>query len=231
MSRIIVKISGEALGSEEAIYENNTMNELIGDLKKLIKEGHEIGIVVGGGNIWRGAGKEVERTMADQMGMLATVMNAIYFKALAENSDLESIVYTPFPAGAFTKIYDRECVLSSMKKGNLAIFAGGTGHPFFSTDTIPALRALELHADRVLFAKNIDGVYDKDPNKHENAVKYEKLTYREVLDRGLEAMDLTAIVLLEKGGIDSVAFPLNEKNSIYRAALEEEGFGTKINSR
>ena len=230
MSRIIVKISGEALSSGDTIYENNTINEIITDLNNLINAGHELGIVIGGGNIWRGAGKEVERTMADQMGMLATIMNSIYFKALAENFGLESIIYTPFPAGAFTKVYDRECVLSSMKKGNLAIFAGGTGHPFFSTDTIPALRALELHADRVLFAKNIDGVYDKDPNKHNNAVKYKKLTYREVLEQGLEAMDLTAIVLLEKGGIDSIAFPLNEKNSIYRAALEEENFGTNITS-
>ncbi|MCL1924669.1 MAG: uridine monophosphate kinase, partial [Defluviitaleaceae bacterium] len=123
---------------------------------------------------------------------------------------------------------DREDVLKNMKKGKLAIFAGGTGHPFFSTDTIPALRALELAADRVLFAKNIDGVYNKDPNKYEDAVKYEKLTYREILENGLEAMDLTAIVLLEKGGINSAAFPLNEKNSIYRAANEEKGFGTKI---
>ncbi|MCL1924817.1 MAG: UMP kinase, partial [Defluviitaleaceae bacterium] len=111
MSRIIIKISGEALAGTNTIYENDTINNLIEDLRKLIKEGSELGIVIGGGNIWRGAGKEVERTMADQMGMLATIMNAIYFKALAKNSNLESIVYTPFSAGAFTKLYDREDVL------------------------------------------------------------------------------------------------------------------------
>ena len=230
MSKIIIKMSGEALSSEKEIYENKIIEALVLDIKKLLEEKKEVGIVIGGGNIWRGAGKEIERTMADQMGMLATIMNSIYFKAFAENYGVYSHIYTPMPAGAFTHVYDREKVLLSMEEGKFVIFAGGLGHPFFSTDTIPVLRALELKADRVLFAKNIDGIYDKDPKKHEDAVKYKKLTYKEIIQNRLEVIDLAAAVLLENGGIKSTIFGLSEKNSVYRAATEEESFGTIINS-
>ena len=184
-------------------------------VKTLVDEGLQVAIVIGGGNFWRGRTSEsMERTKADQIGMLATVMNCIYVSDAFRTAGMETEVYTPFVCGAFTELFSKDKAVKALNEGKVVFFAGGTGHPYFSTDTATALRAIEIEADAILLAKSIDGVYDSDPAVNKDAVKYDSITMEEVLDQKLGVIDLTATIMCLENKMPLAVFGLNEENSI-----------------
>ncbi len=219
MARVILKLSGEALSGEgNRGFSEEMCRKVAGQVREVLA-GNEIGIVIGGGNFWRGrTGNEITRPKSDQIGMLATVMNCIYVSEIFRNEGMDTEIFTPFAVGAFTKLYDRDAVLESMKKKKVVFFAGGTGHPYFSTDTGVVLRAVETEADVILLAKNVDGIYDSDPALNPGAVRYDTVSIAEVVRLGLKAVDLTASVLAMENKIPMRVFALQEENSIIRAA-------------
>lgn len=216
MSRIILKLSGEALAGEKHHgFDEATVIEVAKQVKQLTDKGTEVGIVIGGGNFWRGRTSEtIDRTKADQIGMLATVMNCIYVSEIFRYVGMKTAVLTPFECGSITKLYSKDRANKYFERGMVVFFAGGTGHPYFSTDTATALRAIEIEADAILLAKSIDGVYDSDPAVNENAVKYDSITMEEVLDQKLGVIDLTATIMCLENKMPLAVFGLNEENSI-----------------
>lgn len=231
--RIIIKLSGEALsnGSNQAIDPEKVrvIAKEVVDAYNL--GGLEIGIIVGGGNIWRGkiaAEMGMERSSADYMGMIATILNALALQNAIEELGVETRTMTSLNIPQVAEPYIRRKAISNLEKNRIVIFGGGTGNPYFSTDTTSALRAAEIGAKRILMAKNgTDGVYNKDPRKHKDAVKYEKLTHHEVLEERLEVMDSTAAALCKDNGIEIVVFDMNESGNIRRVAAGEN-IGTLI---
>lgn len=190
--------------------------------------GVQVSIVIGGGNFWRGrSSKNMDRTKADQIGMLATVMNAIYFSEAMENVGISSVVQTPIIIGTITEQFSKDKALEHLNSGKALIFAGGTGHPFFSTDSITALRGAELEVDALLFAKNIDGVYDSDPKLNPNAKKFDILPCEDIIKNNLKVIDLTAASLCLEQEIPIVIFDLDTIDGIKRAVLEEN-IGTLV---
>ena len=181
--RIVLKLSGEALAGEKGSgFDENTINNIVADIKKVVDMGVEVSLVIGGGNFWRGrSSSNMDRTRADQIGMLATVMNALYVSEAMRNQGMEVVIQTPIIIGSVTEQFSKQSALKYLSEGKVLIFAGGTGHPFFSTDSITALRGAELEVDALLFAKNIDGVYDSDPRINPNAKKYDTLPCEEII--------------------------------------------------
>lgn len=223
--RVVVKISGEALANKDTnSYSDEIVVKIVKQVKEAIKNGTEVSLVVGGGNYWRGRSSDskMDRTVADSIGMLATVMNALYLSDAFRQQGIDAEVFTPIKIGAMTLEFRKKDVINLISKGGVAIFAAGLGHPLFSTDTITALRAAELECDCVLYAKSIDGIYDSDPNSNKNAIKFKELTYREIIARNLKAIDLTAMQLCEENNIDSLVFALDEENSIINACKNDE---------
>lgn len=216
MKRILLKLSGEALaGAKKTGFDEETVIAVSRQIRTIAEEGTQVGIVIGGGNFWRGRTSEsMERTKADQIGMLATVMNCIYVSDAFRTAGMETEVYTPFVCGAFTELFSKDKAVKALDEGKVVFFAGGTGHPYFSTDTATALRAIEIEADVILLAKSIDGVYDSDPAVNENAVKYDSITMEEVLDQKLGVIDLTATIMCLENKMPLAVFGLNEENSI-----------------
>ena len=216
MKRILLKLSGEALaGAKKTGFDEATVIAVSKQIRAIAEEGTQVGIVIGGGNFWRGRTSEsMERTKADQIGMLATVMNCIYVSDAFRTAGMETEVYTPFVCGAFTELFSKDKAVKALDEGKVVFFAGGTGHPYFSTDTATALRAIEIEADAILLAKSIDGVYDSDPAVNENAVKYDSITMEEVLDQKLGVIDLTATIMCLENKMPLAVFGLNEENSI-----------------
>ena len=227
--RVIIKISGEALAGENGTGINNdVVKQVVGQIKKVHDLGIEIGMIIGGGNFWRGRqGGDMDRTTADHMGMLATVINALAMQDALEKSGLPTRVQTALTITRVAEPYILRKALRQLEKGRIVIFACGTGNPYFSTDTGAALRAAEIGAEVLLLAKNIDGVYDSDPRKNPDAKKIDEISYIDVIKRGLNAMDTTAISLCMENNINIVAFGLSEKDSIVRAATGEK-IGTLI---
>lgn len=188
----------------------------------------QIGIVIGGGNFWRGRTSEnIDRTKADQIGMLATVMNCIYVSEIFRSVGLETSILTPFECGSFTKLFSKDRAIRYFAQGQVVFFAGGTGHPYFSTDTGVVLRAIEVEADVILLAKSIDGVYDDDPNENPAAKKYDEVTLDELIARNLQVVDMTASILARDNKVPMWVFGLNEENSIVNA-LKGSFRGTKV---
>ncbi len=218
--RVLLKLSGEALaGQKQTAFCEETCTLVAEQVKQLVEEGIQVSIVIGGGNFWRGRTSEtIDRTKADQIGMLATVMNCIYVSEIFRHVGITTEVYTPFACGSMTKLFSKDEVVACMKRGGVAFLAGGTGHPYFSTDTATILRAVELDCDIVLNAKAIDGVYDSDPKTNPEARKYDRISAREVLDQRLGVIDLTATVLCMENKMPVLLFGLNEENSIVDAA-------------
>ncbi len=216
MKRVLLKLSGEALaGSKKTGFDEPTVTKVAYQVKQLIDQGIEVGIVIGGGNFWRGRSSEnIDRTKADQIGMLATVMNCIYVSEIFRSVGMETQVYTPFACGAFTELFSKDKVLAGFKKGVVSFLAGGTGHPYFSTDTATVLRAIEIEADIILLAKSIDGVYDSDPKSNPDAKKYDKISIQEVIDQKLGVVDMAASILCMENKMPMLVFGLNEENSI-----------------
>ncbi len=233
--RIILKLSGEALAGEKGFGINPpVIKEIIEEIKEVHELGVEIAIVVGGGNIWRGTiGEEMgmERAQADYMGMLATVMNALALQDTLENVDVPTRVQTSIEMRQIAEPYIRRRAVRHLEKGRIVIFAGGTGNPYFSTDTTAALRAAEIGADVILMAKNsVDGVYSADPKIDKNAVKFDNLTHMEVISKGLHVMDSTASSLSMDNDIPLVVFNINEPGNIRRAVLGEN-IGTTVKGK
>jgi len=232
--RIIIKLSGEALSDNKSkAIDPLKVREIAHEIKAAYDLGGlEIGIIIGGGNIWRGKTAQemgMERSSADYMGMIATIMNALALQNALEALGLETRTMTSLNIPQVAEPYIRRKAISNLEKGLIVIFGGGTGNPYFSTDTTSALRAAEIGAKVILMAKNgTDGVYDKDPRTNSDAVKYETLTHHEVLDKNLQVMDSTAAALCKDNGISIIVFDMNVKGNIKRVAAGEK-IGTTIN--
>jgi uridylate kinase len=232
--RVVLKLSGEALAGDEGFGINPLIvKQVVAEVKEVHDLGIEIAVVVGGGNIWRGevgASMGMERAQADYMGMLATVMNALALQDTLENIGVPTRVQTSIEMRQIAEPYIRRRAERHLEKGRVVVFSGGTGNPYFSTDTASALRAAEVNADVILMAKNnVDGVYSADPQKDEKAVKYEQLTHLEIIAKGLQVMDATASSLSMDNDIPLVVFNLNETGNIKRVVLGED-IGTTVHN-
>ena len=233
MKRIVLKISGEALSGDTGVGINyNKVKDIANEIKDLHDSGDiELSIVVGAGNICRGReaiATGMNRTNADYMGMLATVINAMALQGALEGLGKEAVVMTALSMPIVTQFYTRRDCLEQLSKGKIVIFGGGIANPFFSTDTTAALRSCELDIDLILMAKNgVDGVYDRDPRKDKSAKRYTKMTHQEILDKNLAVMDLTAATLCSQNNVDIYVFDMNEKGNISKAAFDFS-FGTLI---
>lgn len=219
MKRVFLKLSGEALaGQKKTGFDENTVKEVARQVKLSVDAGIEVGIVIGGGNFWRGRTSEaIERTHADQIGMLATIMNCIYVSEIFRNAGMQTEILTPFTCGTMTKLFSKDLANRYFKQGKVVFFAGGTGHPYFSTDTGITLRAVEMDADCILLAKSIDGVYDSDPAVNPNAKRYDTISIQEVIDKKLAVVDLTASIMCMEHRMPMAVFDLNEPNGIANA--------------
>ena len=229
LNRVLLKLSGEALAGEKKTgFDEATVIEVAKQIREISKEGLEIGIVIGGGNFWRGRTSEtIDRNKADQIGMLATVMNCIYVSDICRYLGMKTQIYTPFVCGAFTDLYSKDAVEESFAQGKIVFFAGGTGHPYFSTDTATVLRAVEIEAEAILLAKAVDGIYDSDPKINPNAVKYDEISIEEVVAKKLAAMDLTASIMCMEQKMPMLVFALDEKDSIINT-VHGKFTGTKV---
>ncbi len=229
MRRILLKLSGEALAGEKRTgFDEATVREVALQVKQLVDDGYQVGIVTGGGNFWRGRSSEcIDRTKADQIGMLATVMNCIYVSEIFRSVGMMTSVLTPFECGSFTKLFSKDRANKYFEKGMVVFFAGGTGHPYFSTDTGVVLRAIEVDADVILLAKSVDGVYDADPDKVPTAKKYSEITIDEIISKNLLVVDMTASILARDNKMPMWVFGLNEKNSIVNT-VKGQFTGTKV---
>ena len=229
MKRVILKLSGEALAGDKKFgFDEATVTVVANQVKQLVDQGIEVGIVIGGGNFWRGRTSEtIDRTKADQIGMLATVMNCIYVSEIFRSVGMKTNVLTPFECGSFTKLFSKDRANKYFEKGMVVFFAGGTGHPYFSTDTATVLRAIEIEADVILLAKAIDGVYDSDPKTNPDAKRYDEVSIQEVIDKQLAVVDLTASILSMENKMPMYVFGLNEENSIVKA-ISGDFNGTKV---
>jgi uridylate kinase len=229
MKRVLLKLSGEALAGEKKTgFDEATVIEVAKQIKTIAAEGLQIGIVIGGGNFWRGRTSEtIDRNKADQIGMLATVMNCIYVSDICRYLGLKTEIFTPFVCGAFTSLYSKDAVEESFAQGKIVFFAGGTGHPYFSTDTATVLRAVEIEAEAILLAKAVDGIYDSDPKTNPNAAKYDEISIEEVVAKKLAAMDLTASIMCMEQKMPMLVFALDEKDSIINA-VHGKFVGTKV---
>ena len=229
MHRILLKLSGEALaGDKKTGFDEDTVREVALQVKELIMEGIQVGIVTGGGNFWRGRTSEnIDRTKADQIGMLATVMNCIYVSEIFRSVGMKTAILTPFACGAFTELFSKDRANRYFGEGTVIFFAGGTGHPYFSTDTGVVLRAVEVEADVILLAKSIDGVYDSDPKLNSGAKKYDELSIDQVVAENLQVVDMTASILARDNKMPMWVFGLNEKDSIV-GTVKGKFTGTKV---
>ena len=229
MQRVLLKLSGEALaGDKKTGFDDETIREVALQVKQLVDEGIQVGIVIGGGNFWRGRSSEsIDRTKADQIGMLATIMNCIYVSEIFRSVGMMTNILTPFECGSFTKLFSKDRANKYFAKNMVVFFAGGTGHPYFSTDTGVVLRAVEVDADVILLAKAVDGVYDSDPRTNPDARKYDEISIEEVIEKNLLVVDMTASILARDNKMPMWVFALNEKDSIVNA-IKGQFHGTKV---
>lgn len=229
MKRILLKLSGEALaGAEKKGFDEATVIAVAKQIRTIVEEGTQVGIVIGGGNFWRGRTSEtIDRNKADQIGMLATVMNCIYVSDICRYLGLRTEIFTPFVCGAFTSLYSKDAVEEGFAQGKVLFFAGGTGHPYFSTDTATVLRAVEIEAEAILLAKAVDGIYDSDPKVNPEAKKYDEISIQEIIDKKLMAVDLTASIMCLENKMPMLVFGLNEENSIVNT-MQGKFTGTKV---
>lgn len=229
MKRVLLKLSGEALaGPKKTGFDEETVLAVAKQIKQIVDEGTQVAVVIGGGNFWRGRTSEtIDRTKADQIGMMATIMNCIYVSDICRYVGLQTEVYTPFICGSFTKVFSKDAAVEALSQGKVAFFAGGTGHPYFSTDTATVLRAIEIEAETILLAKAIDGVYDSDPKVNPDAKKYEEVSIQEVIDKKLAVVDLTASIMCMENKMPMLVFGLEETDSIIKT-VHGEFNGTKV---
>lgn len=228
--RIMLKLSGESLADESKGYgiDFDIVNRICSEIKEVVDMGVEVGIVIGAGNIWRGRnGSGMDRTTADYMGMLATCINSMALQDSLEGMGVLTRVQSAIEMREIAEPYIRRRAMRHLEKGRVVIFAAGTGNPYFSTDTAASLRGIEIEAEVILLAKNIDGVYDSDPRKNKNAIKYDRLTFSEVLAKDLKVMDSTATSLCKDNKIPIIVFALNTPGNIKRVVCGES-IGTLV---
>lgn len=226
--RILLKLSGEALAGDNKVgFCEAEVRKVAAQVKEIAKE-NQVSIVIGGGNFWRGRTcGEMDRAKADQIGMLATVMNCLYVSEIFRTEGMDTEVFTPFILGTMTKQFSKDEAIKSLEAGKITFFAGGTGHPFFSTDMGTVLRALEIEADSVLLAKSIDGVYDSDPKTNPVAKKFDEISLTKVVEMGLKVVDPPASALALENSLPFLVFDLNEENSIVKA-MSGDFSGTRV---
>lgn len=227
--RILLKLSGEALSGGKGFgLDAETTRAVARQVKEAAELGTQIAIVIGGGNFWRGRSSEgIDRVKADQIGMLGTVMNCLYVSEIFRTEGMNTSVYTPYAIGLYTEIFNKDKAVRDLEDGKIVFFAGGTGHPFFSTDMGTALRAVETECEMILMAKSVDGVYDSDPAVNPNAKKYDRISYQDILSQGLKVIDLPAAAFCMENKMPAKLFALQEKKSIIRVTQGEE-IGTTI---
>lgn len=229
MKRVMLKLSGEALaGDKKQGFDELTVKNVALQAGQIIDQGIQLGVVIGGGNFWRGRTSEnMDRVKADSIGMLATVMNCIYAADIFRTVGIKTHIMTPFICGNMTELFNKDKAISYLNQGDVVFFAGGTGHPYFSTDMSTVLMAIEIEADVILSAKAIDGVYDSDPKVNPDAKKYDALQMKEIIDNQLGVIDLASAVLAMENKMPMMLFGLNGENSIVKA-LTGEFSGTYI---
>ena len=220
MKRVLLKLSGEALAGEKHTgFDEATCLQVAEQVKQVCDSGVQVAIVIGGGNFWRGrTSNNIDRTKSDQIGMLATVMNCIYVSEIFRAAGMKTNVLTPFECGSFTKLFSKDRANKYFEKNMVVFMAGGTGHPYFSTDTATVLRAIEIEAETIFLAKAIDGVYDSDPKTNPDAKKYDEVSIDEVIAKNLQVVDMTASILCRDNKMPMLVFGLNEKDSIVNTA-------------
>ena len=224
----MLKLSGEALSLPEGGYDEGEIKRIAEQVKKAIQCGNSVGIVIGGGNYWRGrSSKNIDRTKADSIGMLATVMNCLYVSEVFRSCGMKTAILTPFVCGSMTELFSKDKANNYFERGYVIFFAGGTGHPYFSTDMGIVLRAIEMEADAVLLAKSIDGIYDSDPAINPDAKKYETISLKEIVNKQLKAIDFTAAAMALEYKMPFVVFDLKEEGSI-TAAMNGNVNGTIV---
>ena len=214
--RVMLKLSGEALAGEKHTgFCEDTVKEVAGEVLEAYKAGVEIAVVIGGGNFWRGRSSDAfDRVKADQIGMLATVMNCIYVSEIFRNAGMKTRIFSAFEIPGIAPVFEKDAVMEALSAHEVVFFAGGTGHPYFSTDTGIALRAIEIGADSILLAKAVDGVYDSDPAKNPEAKRYDRLSITEVVEKKLQVIDLAASILCMENHMPLAVFSLNKKGAI-----------------
>lgn len=223
IKRVLLKLSGEALASGKGVgFSEKFVKELCGELKTLVKKNYEIGIVVGGGNYFRGKDKVIDRPSADKVGMLATIMNALILEGYLKKANVKASVMNSFSIDKVAPLVDISKAKEKLTKKEIVIFSGGTSNPFFTTDSTAVLRALEIDADIILAAKNVDGVYDSDPKKSKNAKRFTKLTFKDVLEKDLQVMDMASIAMAKEHNIPIKVFKL-VKGNILKAVSSDIG--------
>ena len=229
MKRILLKLSGEALaGDKKTGFDEATVIGVAKQVKELVDDGMEVSIVIGGGNFWRGRSSQtIDRTKADQIGMLAPVMNCIYVSEIFRYVGMKTQILTPFECGTMTKLFSKDRVMKYFEKGIVTFFAGGTGHPYFSTDTTTVLRAIEIEAEAIYLAKAVDGVYDSDPKTNPDAKKYDEVSIQEVIDKKLQVVDMTASIMCMENHMPMYVFGLNAEDGIVNA-VKGTFTGTKV---
>lgn len=227
--RVLLKLSGEALAGEKKTgFDEETVRAVAAQVKKSVEEGVQVAIVIGGGNFWRGrSSKAIDRVKADQIGMLATVMNCIYVSSLFTYLGMETEVFSAFTIGGVTRLFSKDEADVALNAGKVVFFAGGTGHPYFSTDTGVVLRAIEMEADEILLAKAIDGVYDSDPKVNPDAKKFDTITIEDVVEKRLQVIDLAASILCLENRMPMAVFGLEGEDSIYQA-MKGNITGTRV---
>ena len=228
-NRVMLKLSGEALSLPNGGgYNENQVRDIAKQVKEAVDNGIEVGIVIGGGNYWRGrSSKDIDRTKADQIGMLATIMNCIYVSEIFRSEGMKTAIMSPFACGTMTELFSKDKCNIYFEQGYVLFFAGGTGHPYFSTDTGIVLRGIELDADMILLAKSIDGVYDSDPGQNPDAKRYDKVSIDEVIEKKLKVVDLTASAMCAEYKMPLAVFDLREKGAI-SAAMKGDVHGTIV---
>ena len=214
--RVMLKLSGEALAGDKHMgFCEDTVKEVAAEVLEAYKAGVEIAVVIGGGNFWRGRSSDAfDRVKADQIGMLATVMNCIYVSEIFRNAGMKTRIFCAFEIPGIAPVFEKDAVMEALSAHEVVFFAGGTGHPYFSTDTGIALRAIEIGADSILLAKVVDGVYDSDPVKNPQAKRYDRLSISEVVEKKLQVIDLTASILCMENHMPLAVFSLNKKGAI-----------------
>ena len=230
IKRVLLKLSGEALAGEKGNgFDESNVIRIGKQVKYLLDDDIQVAIVIGGGNFWRGrSNNNMDRTKADEIGMLATVMNCLYVAEMFRTIGIDAVVQTPIKIGTITEEFSKDLATKHLAEKKAVFFAGGTGHPFFSTDTASALRAIEIESDLILLAKNIDGVYDKDPKEHKDAIKFDEISLSEVIKRDLKVMDLSAAIMCLEFKIPMKVFYLNEEDSIINAIKKDDNNGTLV---
>ncbi len=230
--RVLLKLSGEALAAgADGILNFDFTAQVAAQIKRSVDAGVQVAVVVGAGNIWRGRqGTDMDRVRADHMGMLATVINSIALQDAFIHAGMEAVVMTSVDIHAFADAYTARDAIAALEAGKVVIFGGGLGVPYFSTDTTAVLRAAEIHADCVLMAKNIDAIYSADPRKDPTATRYSELTYRQIIDQNLKALDLSAMIFCMENDVNGYAFGLADPENIYRVVMGEP-VGTLIHNK